>query len=88
VLRDAVPMYVMKAYIHVGQTAMHSFVASAQRGVRGHLHAPAALPSGKEPPVPIEYSILLSTKNNIVVLFDLIPKCSVRSTNEIREGSW
>lgn len=41
----------------------------------GQRHAPTSLPALKERTVPIEYSILLLTKINIWVRFDLIPRC-------------
>jgi hypothetical protein len=42
----------MKAYGGVA-VETHVFLTSALVGVSGQLHAPAALPPGKEPPVPI-----------------------------------
>jgi hypothetical protein len=42
--------YAMKAY---GDVHIHIFLTSALVEVGGQLHAPAALPPAKEPPVPV-----------------------------------
>jgi len=41
----------MKTYLGV-EIQLHAFLTSALDGVSGQLHAPAALPPEKEPPVP------------------------------------
>jgi hypothetical protein len=42
----------MKAYWRAENSTTHS-LTSALQGVSGQLHAPAALPPGKEPLIPI-----------------------------------
>jgi hypothetical protein len=44
-----------------------SFLTSALDGVSGQLHAPAALPKGKKPPVPTEYGDWVGIKAGLDV---------------------